>query len=107
MNDKELLEQIKAKEELEHRGYKWVKCSICDGYGAKITRCEYVPCSVCNGKGYHWEAPITKWKPKKKVYLDTLLLSLLEVNEDADIAIKKLKQWFIHFAVVGLLYRMK
>lgn len=65
MTDKEFLEEIKAREELEGRGYIKEICSTCNGEGwisrqdasGYLVACK---CFNCYGKGYHWEGPITK-----------------------------------------------
>jgi len=54
---KEVLEEIKAEEELKSRGYKKIKCSVCSGTG----RAPHSECHFCNGTGCGgWQGPITK-----------------------------------------------
>jgi hypothetical protein len=64
MTDRELLDRIKAGEELETRGWKRITCRRCEGFGKigdpNSTQCFVIKCFCCDGKGYTWESPITK-----------------------------------------------
>lgn len=60
MNDAELLANIKAREELQRRGYRWERCPMCKGSGVGPLCGNYrMPC-LCGGRGGTWKAPITK-----------------------------------------------
>jgi hypothetical protein len=62
MSDKELLEKVKAREELQNRGFTWERCLSCGGDGGMF-REDYgyvMPCLACSGKGGHWKAPMTR-----------------------------------------------
>lgn len=58
MNDKELLDKIKAREELERRGFMRKRCDLCGGTGR--TYRTFNPCVACSGRGYHWQGPLTR-----------------------------------------------
>lgn len=67
MTDQEMLSKIKAREELEQRGYKRVTCDHCKGKGYLIDADERgrvygieAPCRVCDGKGFRWEGPVVR-----------------------------------------------
>lgn len=55
-SDKELADELDARDRLEARGYQRVTCPKCKGF------CQFgsIQCWKCEGKGYCWEAPITK-----------------------------------------------
>lgn len=64
MSDKEFLEHLKAREELESRGYTRKPCDFCRGTGndGGVTSGTYFAdfgCRHCDGKGYTWKAPLT------------------------------------------------
>lgn len=55
--DKELSDELDARDRLYARGYRQVTCDRCNGrkqIGPDIC------CWQCEGKGYVWEAPLTK-----------------------------------------------
>lgn len=56
MSDKEFLDEILAREELERRGYKREKCPAC---GDKEIMCGYGKplCITCDDQRYIWTAP--------------------------------------------------
>lgn len=58
--DKELLDEITAREGLEKRGYRRVKCAQCRGDGSlpRNSASGPYPCYACGGKGYKWEGPL-------------------------------------------------
>lgn len=56
-SDKELADELDARERLENRGYKKVACEKCGGIGWSTPN---DPCLRCGGKGYHWQAPLMK-----------------------------------------------
>lgn len=64
MKDAEFLAEIKAREELEQRGFKRITCDFCKGTGVLKpglqSQGREMSCYRCNGQGYNWEAPITK-----------------------------------------------
>lgn len=55
-SDKELADELDARDRLTNRGYKQATCPKCNGYGA----CGSVQCWKCEGKGYYWEPPLMK-----------------------------------------------
>lgn len=58
--DKELADELDARDRLIARGYKLVKCDVCAGYGHLGSNMFTPICPTCNGRGQRWEAPITK-----------------------------------------------
>lgn len=54
--DKELADELDARDRLEARGYKRVTCTKCNGFGQFGS----IQCWQCEGRGCNWEAPITK-----------------------------------------------
>lgn len=54
--DKEIADELDAKDRLIARGYKQLKCEKCNGFGQFGS----VVCWKCEGRGYYWQAPITK-----------------------------------------------
>jgi DnaJ-class molecular chaperone len=59
--DIELWHKVKAREELEKRGYQRIKCTEpnCHGTGV-VNRLGHYLCPACQGKGYLWAAPLTR-----------------------------------------------
>lgn len=57
-DEQQLLNRIKAKEQLLARGYKWIKCRICKGTGK--SHIGFYECFSCRGKGGHWQAPLMR-----------------------------------------------
>lgn len=61
--DKDLLDRIKTREELEKRGYTRKTCKQCKGSG-RITwdddPCGSSDCCTCDSRGYTWIAPLTR-----------------------------------------------
>lgn len=55
LTDKELLDKVKAREELRNRGYRWKSCRHCFSGLSKYGGWE---CNVCSGRWGHWEAPL-------------------------------------------------
>lgn len=61
MTDIELLERIKAQEELYKMGYIKEICARCHGTGWILgPRTGDEQCWVCEGKGYFWLAPLIR-----------------------------------------------
>lgn len=60
--DKELLDRIRTREELEKRGYKRRRCEHCHGAGVlggdEQHDCLPTDCHACRGRGYTWESPM-------------------------------------------------
>lgn len=56
--DKELADELDARDRLRNRGYEQVKCGMCNGFGWQGH--PEVNCPACEGRGYRWQAPITK-----------------------------------------------
>jgi DnaJ-class molecular chaperone len=56
-SDKELADELDARDRLRARGYEQVKCPACQGLGMEGFD---IACFRCEGKGYYWQAPITK-----------------------------------------------
>jgi hypothetical protein len=56
-SDKELADELDAKDRLRNRGYEQVTCEKCGGLGMEGFD---IACSCCEGKGYHWRAPLMK-----------------------------------------------
>lgn len=59
--DKELLDRIRTREELERRGYTRRKCTSCNGTGFVLpgdTGCGMHECMACDGRGFRWESPL-------------------------------------------------
>lgn len=54
--DKELADELDAKDRLIARGYKRQTCAKCNGFGQFGS----IQCWRCEGKGYTWEAPLMK-----------------------------------------------
>lgn len=52
-SDKDLLDRIKTREELEKRGFYRRLCQSCKGTGSSSDIRH--PCFTCRGKGYSWE----------------------------------------------------
>lgn len=57
MSDKELLENIKTREELRKRGYTQETCKTCGGTGHHQAGHK---CFVCDGRGFRWNAPMMR-----------------------------------------------
>ncbi len=55
--DRELADELDARDRLEARGYKRKLCDKCGGTGQSYPD---IVCNKCEGKGCRWEAPITK-----------------------------------------------
>jgi DnaJ-class molecular chaperone len=55
----DLANQVKAREELEAKGYRQVTCKKCNGLGRKIYAGNSVtyPCFSCAGRGWSWVSP--------------------------------------------------
>lgn len=53
--DKELADEVDARERLKARGYEQKRCPVC----SKDYRLRDF-CSRCGGKGYVWEAPLMR-----------------------------------------------
>lgn len=56
--EKELADELDAKDRLTARGYVRETCKSCGGIGTN-PRTD-MPCFSCDGRGFHWRAPITK-----------------------------------------------
>lgn len=56
-SDKELADELDARDRLIARGYERVKCPKCDGLGLRFGD---VQCWQCEGKGYYWMPPLMK-----------------------------------------------
>jgi DnaJ-class molecular chaperone len=58
----ELWERVKAKEELEKRGYVYHQCGNCRGEGTFYYDHfeQNRECPYCHGKGGWWDEPVTK-----------------------------------------------
>ena len=56
-SDKELADELDARDRLRARGYERVPCEKCNSLGLEGFD---IVCSRCEGKGYFWQAPITK-----------------------------------------------
>ena len=56
--DTEFLKEIKAQEELEHRGFVKQKCPTCNGEGS--VGLSAWTCERCAGKGYYWKPPLVR-----------------------------------------------
>lgn len=73
MKDSEFLAEVKAREELEQRGYQLVECKPCNGTGwdAGIVRQndeqirKFMPCFRCDSRGKVWQAPMTNSEPSQ------------------------------------------
>lgn len=52
-NDKELADELDARDRLRNQGYQWVACESCKGI-----RFDY--CAACSGKGGRWQAPMMR-----------------------------------------------
>lgn len=51
---KDFLEELKAAEELEQRGYRRTVCHECNGDGGEKLKVIRIPCAYCMGRGYRW-----------------------------------------------------
>lgn len=65
MSAKDILEELKATEELIQRGWTKDPCKACNGDGLKDKDKDwpnlgFYPCYMCDGRGWNWKAPTTK-----------------------------------------------
>jgi len=67
MSDKELADQLDARDRLFARGYRQVPCQKCGERGFTEHSTGGVPwsypCVYCHGHGYNWVAPEQAQKP--------------------------------------------
>jgi DnaJ-class molecular chaperone len=66
-SDIQLLEKLKAREELAERGYVWQTCASCLGAGQikkknrdETDYCSFMTCYSCRGRGGEYKAPIMR-----------------------------------------------
>lgn len=55
--DKELADELDARDRLRKRGYKWERCPTCNGLKEN--------CFTCKGRGGIWEAPLGSFSPEE------------------------------------------
>lgn len=60
-SDKELADELDARDRLEARGYKRETCPKCKGFGQFGS----IQCWQCEGKGYCWQAPLMKQEEQR------------------------------------------
>jgi hypothetical protein len=66
MKDSEFLAEIKAREELETRGYRLIKCGYCLGDGGDPIGTTDT-CLACGGRGEVWTKPVVVDDPKADI----------------------------------------
>lgn len=61
--DKELLDRIRTREELERRGYTRKRCEKCNSLGHVSMPWKddgLHECPACKGRGFTWDAPLMR-----------------------------------------------
>lgn len=58
-SDKEIADDLDAKDRLIARGYERVPCEKCHGLGYSLDFSGR-ECLACQGVGFHWQAPMMK-----------------------------------------------
>lgn len=62
-SDKELADEIEARERLVARGYTKIACKYCGGFGKVPNPSHkglFFECVSCDGRGYTWQAQFTR-----------------------------------------------
>lgn len=94
--DKELLDRIKTREELEKRGYIQVTCPRCNGSRGIIVGETMHVCYSCNGQGYTMEQqiPLTELtKPIRDLRKNQRPVTAEEARAQAKRVMEYVRKW--------------